>query len=185
MGSESGPRSHVALLRGINVGGHRRMAMDDLRALCESLGLSDVETHIQSGNVVFDVDRPAADVAADLEAAIEGEFGYDVPVVVRDREEYAAILEAAPFDDLDGTEEAKLYVTFLHSRPGDEAATAIEAESDEIETYVVDDRAVYSVVRRGTNERKRFSNDLVESTLGVAGTTRNWAVTRRLGELLG
>lgn len=159
--------------------------MDDLRDLCEAVGLRRVETHIQSGNVVFEADGDAETIAADLEAAIEEQFGYDVPVVVRDREKYSAVLEAAPFDDLTGTDEAKLYVTFLHARPDETAAEALEAESDDVETYEVADRAVYSVVRRATGERKRFSNNFVESTLGVDATTRNWDVTRRLGERLG
>lgn len=159
--------------------------MDELRTLCESCGLRNVETHIQTGNVVFAADASSVDVAADLEAAIEAEFGYVVPVVVRDGDEYAAILDRAPFDALDATEDAKLYVTFLHDRPSDEEAATLEAESDDVETYVVTNGAVYSVVRRDTYDPKNFSNSLVESTLGVDATTRNWAVTQRLGELLG
>ena len=186
MTDENTPRrGFVVLLRGINVGSHRPLPMADLREVCRSIGLEDVATHIQTGNVVCNADEAASAVAESLRAAIDTEFGYDVPVVVREREEYLALLEDAPFEDLPGTDEAKLYVTFLHAMPEAEAVDELEAESDDVETYVVGDRAVYSVVRREKYEPKRFSNEFVESTLGVPATTRNWAVTQRLGELLG
>ncbi|WP_206185340.1 DUF1697 domain-containing protein [Sphingosinicella sp. CPCC 101087] len=88
----------MALLRGINVGG-RSLPMADLRALCAELGLADIATYIQSGNIVFSArERPEA-VAAELEAAIERRFAMKVPTVVRTAGEWQGIVAANPFPD--------------------------------------------------------------------------------------
>src|SRR5712691_11788436 len=90
--------SYVALLRGINVGGRRPVPMDALRGVVESLGHGDVDTYIQSGNVVFDSPSQDARALADeLEAALLAEFGFGVEVVVRSAAEMAAIANENPF----------------------------------------------------------------------------------------
>src|SRR5262245_43556660 len=86
---------HVALLRGVNVGGARKLPMAQLRALLESMGHEDVVTYIQSGNVVFTAKK--AITATSLEAAIEKEFELDVPVMLRTPAELARILRENPF----------------------------------------------------------------------------------------
>ncbi|MCB0749780.1 MAG: DUF1697 domain-containing protein, partial [Ignavibacteriae bacterium] len=73
----------IAILRGINVGGKRKILMDDLKSMCEKLGLKNVKTYIQSGNLIFNSDRKNAELENDLEKAITGKFGFDVPVIVR------------------------------------------------------------------------------------------------------
>lgn len=186
---------YIALLRGINVGGHRRLSMAELRELCVELGFANVRTHIQSGNVVFEADpESTGDLADDLSAAIGDEYGYDVPVVVRTRMAFREVVDAAPFgdDDVavgdagdaeDATIDAKRYVTFLHEEPSAERATALEARSDAGAKYVVDGTRVYTLVEPGAAGGRRFSNNWVERELGVSATTRNWAVTRAIADL--
>ncbi len=85
----------IALLRGINVGGHRKVLMAELRTLCtEELGLADVATYIQSGNIIFSDDRPErGDTEAAIEAAIAEHFGFEVPVIVRHADVLRELLE--------------------------------------------------------------------------------------------
>jgi uncharacterized protein (DUF1697 family) len=109
---------YIALLRGINVGGNKKVPMAQLRALVEGLGFTDVETLLQSGNVVFTskAKKKPALLEKQLEQAIEAEFGFDVSVLVRTRDELAAAIEANP---LEGAEAApsKFLVTFLSGAP--------------------------------------------------------------------
>jgi uncharacterized protein (DUF1697 family) len=90
---------YVALLRAVNVGGRGILAMKDLQALCGELGLDNVRTYIQSGNVVFDSDRPEAALKRMLEAAITNRLGRPVQVLIRTSAELKAIVEANPFPD--------------------------------------------------------------------------------------
>ncbi|HXI80857.1 MAG TPA: DUF1697 domain-containing protein, partial [Verrucomicrobiae bacterium] len=90
--------TYIALLRGINLGPRNKIAMAELRELLEGLGFDDVRTHILSGNAIFtSTRRSAARLEAEIERAIERRFGFDVAVLVRTREELAAVVEANPF----------------------------------------------------------------------------------------
>ena len=92
------PTTYAALLRGINVGGTRKVAMPKLKALFERLGLDDVKTYINSGNVIFRATGDEAEWRSRIEAAIAREFGLDVPVVLRSREQLAQLLKRLPDD---------------------------------------------------------------------------------------
>lgn len=92
-----GSSAYVALLRAINVGGTGKLAMSDLRAMCEACGFSDVATYIQSGNVVFRSDRSAAEVKQLLEAALEQKLGKPYGAIIRDAAEMASLATAPPF----------------------------------------------------------------------------------------
>jgi uncharacterized protein (DUF1697 family) len=170
--------TYVAFLRGINVGGHNRMAMDDLQATCESLGLSDVRTYIQSGNVVFESDEadPGA-LADDLHDAIEDAFGYDVTVMVRTREDLDAVVEGQPFDEPTDAD-TKLYVTFLDEVPDEERVEALLAAGGKAESFVVNGREVYSELRKDLLGDGRFTD--AGRTLGVPATRRNWDVVTKV-----
>src|SRR4051812_32742264 len=104
--------SHVALLRGINVGGRNVVRMADLRALCERLGLERPRTHLQSGNVVFDANGPPGTLAERLEEAIERDLGLRVRVVVRTARELAEVVARDPLRDV-ATDPARYVVLFL------------------------------------------------------------------------
>src|SRR5262250_1956433 len=107
----------VALLRGINVGGNRRVAMADLRAWLEELGLKHVRTYLQSGNAVFQSDQPRVSLAPAIEKKIEKEAGFPVRVVVRTAQELKRVVEINPFLKRAGVDAAKLHVTFLAEKP--------------------------------------------------------------------
>src|SRR5262249_16636772 len=121
--------SHVALLRGINVGGRNKVPMADLREVVTSLGHTGVSTYIQSGNVLFSTaDTDSAELAAALESAIEDRFGIWSSVVVLTRDELAQVLAANPYPDEPNPR--LVHVVFLNAeRPGGLLARIAAAES--------------------------------------------------------
>ena len=121
MSSDGDRPTHVALLRGINVGGRNRVPMAELRALCERLGWSGVQTYIQSGNVVFRAAGAPAELEARLEGALRDRLGVDVPVIVRAAAEWSAYADENPFPDV-AYEEGKLLMLALSKAPPASAA---------------------------------------------------------------
>lgn len=175
--------TYVAFLRGINVGGHNRMKMDELRTVLESAGLENVETYIQSGNVVFEAAETEEGALREaIHDAIEDRFGYDVPVLVRTRAELADIVASLPFD-VPGSEGVRHYVTFLDEAPTDEQAEALLDAKHEAESFVVDGRAVYSEIDKTALGDDRRTD--VERLLGTAATRRTWNVVTAVLELAG
>jgi len=173
--------THVALLRGINVGGHNRMKMHELRAVCESLGFSDVRTHIQSGNVVFEAaDADEATLRAELHDAIEAEFGYDVTVMVRTREALEAAVAGQPFD-VTGEDGIRHYVTFLNEAPSDDRVAALHDGAMEGESFEVVGREVYSQLDKTVMTDGRYTD--AGKVLGLDATRRYWDVVTSVLEL--
>ena len=178
---------YVALLRGINVGGSRKVAMADLREMFESLGFGRVETYVQSGNVVFDgaLSDPVA-TAATIEAACEQALGFSTDVIVVSGEELAQIVASNPFVKGDQDPGADLYVTFLREpqrNPVDKTdlQRALGATTDE---FVLAERHVYLRCPGGYG-RTKLSNPFFEKRLGAAATTRNWRTVTRLSTMAG
>ena len=138
---------HVALLRGINVGRNKRIAMADLRSLCERLGFEEVRTLLQSGNVVLDSALSAKTVGSRLAAAIEHELGLEVGVVVRAVEELDAVVAHDPFGDI--ADPPKYYsVSFLASDPASDALADVAAADFAPERFELRGRELYLWCRR-------------------------------------
>ena len=173
--------TYIAFLRGVNVGAHNRMKMDELRALFESLGYDDVETYIQSGNVVFEAaGTDEAELREAVHDAIGDEFGYDVSVMIRTREELADVVAGQPFD-VPGADGIRHYVTFLHEAPSDEQVEALLDAQTNAESFAVDGRAVYSELDKDALGDGRFTD--AGDTLGLEATRRNWDVVTAVAEL--
>lgn len=168
---------YVALLRGINVGGRTRVAMDDLRRLFADLGYGDVTTYIQSGNVLFDADGPAAPVAAAIEEGIASELGLSVTVVLRSAAELDAVVDANPFAGR-VPDPSKLHVTFLAAEP----AGTVEVPPGVADELAVAGREVYLHCPGGYG-RTKLDNGFFERGLGVPATTRTWTTVRKLRDL--
>ena len=161
----------VALLRGVNVGGNRKLSMAELRATLASAGYGDVRTHLQSGNVILD--------SAKRPATLECELGklLGVQVVVRTHDELADVVARDPFGDV-ATNGSRYFVTFL-SGPVDEVPGL---ESGDGELFVVSGREIYAWLPDGVHNSKR-AQLLTERRLGVVPTTRNWNTVAKLLEL--
>jgi uncharacterized protein (DUF1697 family) len=176
-----GMTRHIALLRGINLGPSRRVAMADLRELLEERGYGDVRTHLQSGNVLLSSDLPPDRLADELQRAMAAKLGIDIPVIVRTRDELAAVIERDPLGDV--VDDPKRYqVNFLSAEPDPEAVRALEAQDLAPERFVVSGREVYAWHANGI-QKSPLAKLLTDGRLGVTATARNWNTVTKLLEL--
>jgi len=172
----------VALLRGINVGGRNTIPMSELKALFSSLGLDDVSTYIQSGNVVFrSASGDERDVAAKIEARIAEIFGIDVTVVLRTPEALAKIADGNPFLKR-GVDPSKLHVAFLDRPSAADAVARLDPGRSPPDEFSVDGREIYLHLPNGVG-RSKLTIDYFERQLGVRATVRNWRTLLKLREL--
>lgn len=174
----------ISILRGINVSGQKKILMADLKALYESLGLSDITTYIQSGNVIFKTSTGSSDqdLAQRIEQAISAKYAFEVPVIVRRREELETVLRVNPFLKDDHTDLEKLHVTFLSQVPDEahwERLAGVAYPPDQF-TLIGNDVFLYCPVSYGNT---KLSNQFFESKLKVTATTRNWKTINQLVEL--
>ena len=159
--------TYVALLRGINVGGARKVPMSDLRASFAALGHTDVRTYIQSGNVVFGArSGTAARVRAALEARIAADFGFEVTVLLRTATELTATIKKNPFGD-------SAYVTFLEGAADARKVKTIDAGAYAPDEFAVSGREVFVHCPNGYG-RTKINNTFFERKLSTRATTRNW-----------
>ncbi len=172
----------VSLFRGINVGGHHKIRMDELKDMHESLGLRDVLPYIQSGNVVFTSDD--ADVARlqkQIEDGFEKNFGFHVEVIIRTSAELRDIIEKNPFQSQQSKESKWVVVLFLAARPDN------TAQEDLLKTYVgpeelfIIGKEVYIYYTNGIG-RSKLSHSFIEKKLKTFGTARNWNTILQLLE---
>jgi uncharacterized protein (DUF1697 family) len=175
------PTTYAALLRGINLARHKRVAMAELRALVEGLGCADVRTYVQSGNVVFRSDRSAADLARAIEKAIDKELGLDVTVVIRTDRQLRDLVAKNPFVGQKPPQKT-LYVAFLAEKPDRTRVRQLIEGNFEPERFDVAGDDVYLFFPNGYG-RVKLNNAMLERQLGVAATTRNWRTVTALAEL--
>jgi uncharacterized protein (DUF1697 family) len=175
---------YISLLRGINVSGQKKIKMADLKALYESLGLKEVSTYIQSGNVIFSAGaKKEAVLKRMLESAIEKHYRFKVPVIIITNHQLAAILNANPFatTDLekDGT---KMLISFLSDEPSQDKMQSLIEYVKAPERLIVDGKQVYLHCPGGYGKSK-LNNTFLEKKLGVEATTRNLKSVIKLREL--
>ncbi len=173
---------HVALLRGVNVGGKNKLLMRDLAALFTAAGCDDVETVIQSGNVVFRA-RPAVakrlpDAIGD---AILARFGYRVPVVMRSADQIHETVRSNPFLAT-GADPVTLHVAFLRDLPSAARTAGLDSGRSPPDEFEVRGQDIYLHLPNGI-ARTRLSNSWFDSMLGTTATFRNWRTVVRLHDL--
>jgi|SRR5437867_10803948 len=176
--------AYVAMLRGINVAGHKTIRMDHLRELCSGLGFRHVETYVQSGNFVFQtpISNPAA-VSKRIGETIHHSLGFDAPVIIRTSQQMRNVIVNNPFlkeKDIDST---KLHVTFLSETAQKKSLKNLEALSPGPDLFYVAPREIYLYCPGGYG-KTRLSNIAIEKALSVRATTRNWKTTRTLFEMV-
>ncbi len=177
---------YAALLRGINVGGARKLPMADLRALLEELGHGGVRTHLQSGQAVFASGHGDEEsLAAELARAIEKRFGFPVDVLVRDHAYLRAVAEACPFPAAD-LEPKQLHVTYFSAPVDEERFAPVDGSAFRPEEFRLGDRALYLYAPDGLG-RSRLAEALARPRVnnGLIATTRNWNTVTKLVELTG
>jgi uncharacterized protein (DUF1697 family) len=172
--------TRVALLRGINVGRNKRIAMADLRAMLESLGYDDVRTHLQSGNAFFAAGAGKdSKLEQEISAAIKATFGMEVAVLVRTAAELASVVDSNPFVAR-GIDASELHATFVAAAPPASKIAAVDRDACAPDEFAVGDRVIYLRLRNGVMGSRLPDWDKV---LGIRTTTRNWNTTTRLREM--
>lgn len=178
------PTLHVALMRGLNVGGKNRLPMRDLAAIFDRAGATDVRTCIQSGNVVFATTPAAAkQIPGMVHQALEAEFDIRSPVIVRSAREFAAVLANVP-DDPAFADETTRHIVFLDARPTKATATALDPDRSPGDSFTLVNREIFLALPNGA-ARSKLTNDYFDRTLQTISTARNWRTVLKLAEMLG
>jgi uncharacterized protein (DUF1697 family) len=173
---------HVALLRGINVGG-KMLPMKELMGLFVAAGCRDVTTYIQSGNVVFSADaKVVAGLDSLVTARVEKLFGLRVPVVLRTAAEIDAVIRGNPFLKA-GAGEEMLHVCFLADLPDADRVAGLDAGRSAPDSFAVVGREIYMQLVNGAAKTK-LTNAYFDSKLRTVSTMRNWRTVLKLAELL-
>lgn len=174
--------THVALLRGINVGGKHLLPMKVLAAMFADAGCRDVRTYIQSGNVVYSASAALSRrVASLMEGAIEEEFGFRPPVITRSAAEFKQVVTRNPFLRA-GADPASLHVGFLGEAPSRTRIAALDPKRLAPDEFVVRGREIYFNFSRGLG-KSTFTNSYFDSRLGAPCTVRNWRTVLALLEM--
>ena len=175
----------ISLLRGVNVGGHNMIKMEALRALYESIGLRDVQSYVQSGNVVFRTERKEmAVLAKKIEDAIEHKFGFRPPVVLRTAAELREVVAKNPFAKRSGIEPGKLLVSFLVDDTAAEDRELLRQTKFDPEELHIGSRHLYIYFPTGQGNTK-LNMKMIDRTLKTSGTGRNWNSVLKLLEMAG
>ena len=168
----------VALLRGINLGPNRRIAMPALRELLDGAGFEQVKTYVQSGNVVLSSELAPDELEREFERLISAEFGFDVDVVARTRDELAEVVARDPLGDV--ADNPKRYqVSFLSDELDPDRVDVLAAAAVEPERFVALGRELYGWHPEGV-ARSRLWGKLADPGLGVKATARNWTTVTTL-----
>ena len=174
---------HVALLRGINVGGANRIKMAELRALAEEVGWKDAETYIQSGNLVFEADGTQAQLERDLETGIQRRFGLAIPAIVRSAVEWPGYLAANPFREAAETEPNRLMLLLSKQLPDPAGAAGLQERARDGEQVAIAGGALWIHYAGGAG-RSKLTPALIDRLVGSPATARNWRTVVKLRQLL-
>ncbi|MBF6596878.1 MAG: DUF1697 domain-containing protein [Fermentimonas sp.] len=172
--------TYISILRGINVSGQKIIKMDALKRMYEKLNFENVQTYVQSGNVIFSVKETDTKVIEKIILSqIEKEFGFDVPVIVLSAKTLETIIENNPFTKDNSKEPQFLHVTFLADNPAEFNKEKIVEKKQAGEELAFTQNAVYLYCPNGYGNTK-LNNNFLENKLKVKATTRNWKTTNEL-----
>ena len=173
---------YVALLRGINVGGHNKVPMADLRSLCSDFGWVNARTYIQSGNVVFAATARPAKLEAEFEGAIRRNFRLEIPVVVRSKPDWLTTMASNPYTSASATE-PNLVMLALCKDP------LLPGVADSLCKYAANGERIRQAGNAlwihypGGSGRSKLSPSVLDRAAGSPVTARNWRTVTRIREL--
>jgi len=177
-------QTYIALLRGINVGGHNKIKMLELKQLFVNLGYFNVVSYIQSGNVIFNSKKlHTVEIEKSIIDAVEKQFGYSINVLVLTKNELNTVFSSNPFILKDTKDVSKLSVTLLNNEPEFEEVEQIQnlvRLSDD--AFEIINKSVYLYLPDGSRNTK-LTNNLFEKKLKSSATSRNWRTITKLVEL--
>ena len=174
---------YIGFLRGINVGGHKKIKMAQLREALTNRGLTNLITYIQSGNLVFKSDIKQINKLENLiSKTIHDDFGFDVPVIIRTKDELQGILDNNPFENSLKYDPQLFCVSMLSQTPTCENIELLNSKDFSPELYIIQGNNIYLYPANGLAKSK-MSHALFETKLKVRATTRNWRTLNKMLEL--
>lgn len=174
---------YVSMLRGINVGGHKTIKMDQLRHSLEALGFEQVKTYIQSGNVVFKGGKlSTAVLSGKIETKILSDYGFSVSVILRTQDEMEKTIRNNPFLKERGIDQTKLHVTFLAEAPARSALQKMQALIAAPDQSRCVGKEIYFYLPNGVSQSSLWKTPW-ERALSVVTTMRNWKTVNRLYQM--
>ncbi len=174
--------TYIALFRGINVGGHNKLLMKDLRELMEDLGYQNVDTYIQTGNVVFQTeDSDKQNLSVTISSGVEENHGFKPDVFVLERKELEEAIANNPFPEAEYKPKS-LHLNFLISEPSDPDLAFLRDIKQESERFVLKSKVFYLHAPDGIGRSKLAGK--TEKALGVSTTGRNWRTVQKIKEML-
>jgi len=182
---EESKEKYIALLRGINVGGKRKLLMADLKALFSKLGFSNIITYIQSGNVVFESDKDEKNIklASQIETAIQEHFKLDVPVMIKKTNEWKQIISDNPFLNDKNIGIERLHLTLLDGIPEQDQIDDLKQIKLDSEQFEVIGQEVFLCCKDKFSSKSKMTNTLFEKKFKCKSTSRNWKTVMKLSEL--
>lgn len=182
---QSDGQQYIALLRGINVGGHAPIKMTDLKTAFEAGGFDHIRTILTSGNIIFESrETDESTLSGTIELLLKNTFSYDIPVILRRMKDLGTIKKTDPFKDIVITPDIRLNVTFYSDRKSPKTISLPYTSSDKsIRIFQITDREIFSVVDLSQGKGTTDLMKLIEKEFGSDGTTRNWNTVQKILEI--
>ena len=176
-------KTYIALLRGINVSGQKKIRMADLKAHLEELGHMGIQTYIQSGNIIFkSTGGTPVQLAQKIQQKLHDKYRFDVPTLVLFPQELLRIIHNNPYAMEQGTITDRLYVTFLFNTPRADLSRKLSEQKKHNEHFVHDEKIIFLHYPDGYGKAV-MNNNAFEKILQVEATTRNWKTVNKLCEM--
>lgn len=160
----------IALLRGINVGGHKKLPKAEQLEILEKLGFKNPQVYIHTGNWVFESNENEAALSIKISEAIHKQYDWEVPVIVFLAKQFQSIFDNCPFDE---DKRMQSYYTLLASTPSEEKRTELKALQYANEEFYITQRCIYTFYKQGAGKAK-LTNNVMERKLKVSATSRNY-----------
>lgn len=175
---------HIALLRGINVSGHHKVPMAELKAMMIEWGFHNPITLLNSGNVIFEFeDQPLDKIESDLSEKLSSHFGFSIPVILRTAIQLAQLLASEPFKNITVTKDIRLYISFIRPSQNSSISLPWSTEKGEFQILDVKDNSIISVLDLSVTKTTKGMETL-EKLFGKDITTRNWNTVLKIAKKL-
>ncbi|MDA1677979.1 DUF1697 domain-containing protein [Bacillus cereus group sp. TH152-1LC] len=168
---------YIALLRGINVGRHKVIKMADLTQMFESIGLKQVKTYIQSGNIMFESEKDIDFLNKRIQSEIKNVFGFDVPVMLRTRDEFINTIKRCPYEVDSLLEGESIHVAFLANELSEKEKDQLLMQKNETEDCYIREKVVYLLFKNSIRNSKLMNQF---QKLHTPATIRNWRTVNTL-----
>lgn len=173
--------TYIALLRGINVGGNKKVSMADLQKMFEGMGYKNIHTLLNSGNVIFDAPTTLnAKLTAMLEREFEKTFGFTSSFIIRSMTEIQALIALDPFKKMKETKDTRFYVTFLSTKANSSLKIPYTSPEKDFSILTVTAGEVWSVLDLSKGKGTVDAMGILEKEFGKSITTRNWNTVQKL-----